>query len=130
MKYAFIQAHREEFRVRAMCRMLRIHVSGFYAWLREPVSTRAKEDARQTTLIREAWSESGKVYGYRKLHDDLRDQGEACSPSRVARLRALQGSQPRSATGGVPDGMVASPRSSPRTSWTASSRLMRQIGPG
>ena len=91
MKYAFIQAHREEFRVRAVCRMLRIHVSGFYAWLREPVSTRAKEDARQTTLIREAWSESGNIYGYRKLHDDLRDQGEACSPNRVARLARLAG---------------------------------------
>lgn len=91
MKYAFIQAHREEFGVRAMCRMLRIHVSGFYAWLREPMSTRAKEDARQTALVREAWSNSGKVYGYRKLHDDLRDQGETCSPNRVARLASLAG---------------------------------------
>lgn len=31
----------------------------------------------------------GKVYGYRKLHDDLRDQGERCSPNRVARLTKL-----------------------------------------
>ena len=71
------RAHPEEFGVRAMCRMLRIHVSGFYAWLREPMSTRAEEAARQTALIREARSDSGKVYGYRKLHDDLRDQGES-----------------------------------------------------
>ena len=56
-----------------MCRMLKVHVSGFYAWLREPMSKRAKEDARQTELIRDAWSDSGKVYGYRKLHDDLRE---------------------------------------------------------
>ena len=33
--------------------------------------------------------ESGKVYGYRKLHDDLLDQGEACCPNRVARLTRL-----------------------------------------
>lgn len=91
MKYAFVRAHREEFGIRAMCRMLRVHVSGFYAWLREPMSTRAKEDARQTALIRDAWSDSGKVYGYRKLHDDLRDQGETCSPNRVARLASLAG---------------------------------------
>ena len=91
MKYAFIRAHREEFGVRAMCRVLRIHVSSFYAWLREPMSARAKEDARQTALIREAWSDSGKVYGYRKLHDDLRDQGETCSLNRVARLASLAG---------------------------------------
>lgn len=33
MKYAFIRAHQAEFRVRAMCRVLRVHLSGFYAWL-------------------------------------------------------------------------------------------------
>jgi putative transposase len=76
MKYAFIRAHRAEFRIRAMCRVLRVHVSGFYAWLKEPLSRRAQDDARQTELIRQAWSESGKVYDYRKLADDLRDQGE------------------------------------------------------
>ena len=33
----------------------------------------------------------GKVYGYRKLHDDLLDQGETCCPNRVARLTSLAG---------------------------------------
>ena len=91
MKYAFIRAHRTEFGVRAMCRVLRVHFSGFYAWLEEPLSRRAQEDARQTGLIRQAWSESGNVYGYRKLTDDLRDQGETCSENRVARLASLAG---------------------------------------
>lgn len=89
MKYAFIRAHREEFGVRAMCRVLRVHFSGFYAWLKEPLSHRAQEDARQTELIRQAWADSGKVYGYRKLTDDLRDQGESISENRVARLASL-----------------------------------------
>ena len=31
------------------------------------------------------------VYGYRKLHDDLLDQGETCCPNRVARLAGLAG---------------------------------------
>jgi putative transposase len=74
-----------------MCRVLRVHFSGFYAWLKEPLSHRALEDARQTELIRQAWSESGSVYGYRKLTDDLRDQGETCSENRVARLASLAG---------------------------------------
>ena len=91
MKYAFIRAHQAEFGVRAMCRVLRVHFSGFYAWLKEPLSHRALEDARQTELIRQAWSESGSVYGYRKLTDDLRDQGETCSENRVARLASLAG---------------------------------------
>ena len=74
-----------------MCRCLRIHPSGFYAWLKNPLSKRAEEDARQIELIRKAWKESGKVYGYRKLHDDLLDQGETCCPNRVARLVKLAG---------------------------------------
>ena len=72
-------------------RCLRIHPSGFYAWLRNPLSKRPREDARQTELIRTAWKDSGKVYGYRKLHDDLVDQGETCCPNRVARLARLAG---------------------------------------
>jgi putative transposase len=91
MATAFMKAHQAEFSVRAMCRVLRVHFSGFYAWLKEPLSLRARDDARQTALIRQAWSDSGKVYGYRKLADDLRDQGEQVSENRVARLASLAG---------------------------------------
>ena len=91
MRYAFVAKHRALFSVRAMCRCLRIQPSGFYAWLKAPLSKRAREDARQTELLRTAWDDSGKVYGYRKLHDDLLDQGERVSPNRVARLARMAG---------------------------------------
>ena len=91
MRYAFVVRHRPLFSVRAMCRCLGIHPSGFYAWLKKPFSKRAIEDKRQTKLIEDAWKDSGKVYGYRKLHDDLCDQGEGCCPNRVARLARLAG---------------------------------------
>jgi putative transposase len=91
VKYAFIALHRLQFSVRTMCRLLRVHPSGFYTWLKKPLSTRASEDRRQTDLLLKAWAESGKVYGYRKLHDDLLDQGEMCCPNRVARLTRLAG---------------------------------------
>ena len=76
MRYAFIAENRLIFVVRAMCRMLLVHPSVLYAWLREPFFQRALEDQRQTKLIKTAWEESGEVYGYRKLHDDLCDLGE------------------------------------------------------
>jgi len=88
-KYAFIEAHRFEFSVRSMCRVLAVHFSGFYAWLKEPLSARAHEDARQTELIHQAWTESRKIYSYRKLTDDLRGAGETYSENRVARLASL-----------------------------------------
>ncbi|SFC26539.1 hypothetical protein [Tropicimonas isoalkanivorans] len=52
MKFAFIRAHRVEFGIRGMCRVLRGHFFGFYAWLKDPLSHRAQEDAGQTELIR------------------------------------------------------------------------------
>ena len=91
MATAFVAEHRGQFSVRAMCRCLRIQPSGFYAWLQAPMSARAQEDRRQTELLRSAWTESGKVYGYRKLHDDLVEQGESICPNRVARLAQLAG---------------------------------------
>jgi transposase InsO family protein len=36
---------------------------------------------------------SGKVYGNRKLHDELLDEGEPCYPNRFARLAKLAGTK-------------------------------------
>ena len=44
-------------------------------------------------MIEKAWNDSGKIYGYRKIHDDLIDMGEAVSENRVARLARLEGIQ-------------------------------------
>jgi len=89
MKYAFIKEHRPQFRARTMCRMLRIHPSDFYAWLKRLFSKHTVEDARQTGLIKDTWKNSSKIYGYRKLYDDLMNQGETCCLNRVARLARI-----------------------------------------
>tara|TARA_R110002049_G_scaffold23781_6_gene84684 strand:+ start:72652 stop:73011 length:360 start_codon:yes stop_codon:yes gene_type:complete len=65
-----------------MCRCLSIHPSGFYAWVKKPLSHSAREDA---------WKDSGKVYGHRKLPDDLVELRETSCPNRVARLTRLAG---------------------------------------
>ena len=86
-----MREHRAEFRVSVMCRLLRVHRSGYYAWLRSPLATRTREDARLAGLIKQYWLESGAVYGYRKITTDLRMQGERCSRHRVARLMRRAG---------------------------------------
>ncbi len=83
MRYAFIDQHRRVYSVRTMCRCLQVHPSGFYAWQKKPHSARFLEDQRQTALVRQIWEDSGQVYGYRKIHDDLLDMGESCSPNRI-----------------------------------------------
>lgn len=40
-------------------------------------------------LIKQAWLQSGTVYGYRKITWDLRDWGETVGKNRV--LRLMQG---------------------------------------
>ncbi|GHB06340.1 transposase [Algimonas arctica] len=91
MKYAFIKAHRNEFSVRAMCRVLKVHVSGFYAWLKNGLSGQAKRRRRLTGLIKQSWLESGCVYGYRKIHHDMLSLGEPCAPNTVAKLMKNEG---------------------------------------
>ena len=91
MKYAFIRDHRSRWPVRWLCRLLDLHSSGYYAWREKPVSERTKEDQRLTGLVKQFWLASGGVYGYRKIHTDLRDIGERCGPNRVYRLTKLAG---------------------------------------
>lgn len=56
--YAFIKANRGEYGVERMCRVLGVAPSGYYAWLANPVSNRAQEDARLLRLIRASFTAS------------------------------------------------------------------------
>ncbi len=77
--------------------MMAVHPSGYYAWCVTPESPRAIEDRRLLGLIKQSWLESGAVYGYRKVLDDLRDLGERCGKNRVYRL--MRKEEIRSQTG-------------------------------
>ena len=83
--------HEQEFRLRSMCRVFGLHPSGYYAWLKAPMSARAKDDVRLLGVIKQCWLESGAVYGYRKISRDLRDLGESCGKHRAARLMRREG---------------------------------------
>lgn len=91
MRYAFIQAHQQEFATRNLCHMLNVQRSGYYAWLKQPKSAGQIEDERLLGLVKQFWLESGCVYGYRKIHKDLREVGETCGRNRVARLMKKAG---------------------------------------
>jgi putative transposase len=54
--------HRQAFSLVLMCRVLKVARAGFYQWQHQPVSKRAKEDARLVEVIRDSYSASGDVY--------------------------------------------------------------------
>ena len=70
--YAFIKAHRREFDTAVMCRLLDLSRSGFYEWLRNPLSDRAVEDQRLLGLIRAAYRASYGVYDAPRIFLDVR----------------------------------------------------------
>jgi len=74
-----------------MCRVLGIHRSGFYAWLKNPLSRRAREDARLVEHIRHFWNESNGAYGSPRIFLDLREVGVSCGRNRVAKLMRENG---------------------------------------
>jgi len=86
VKYAFINKHRNEFPIRVMCRLFKIHPSGFYGWIEKPESDRAIEDKRLLKLIKGFYIASGATYGSPWIHRDLRESGEICSVHRVAKI--------------------------------------------
>ena len=75
-----------EFAVCTMCRVLKVSRSGYYAWLQQPVSNRAREDAALTERIRAIHVASDGNYGSPNIHAELRDAGTRVGRKRVARL--------------------------------------------
>ena len=90
-KYELIKLKTGSFPVRTMCRLLDVAPSGYYEWLSNPTSERAREDARLLKLIRASFQASQGVYGAPRVFLDLREAGETCSKHRVARLMRENG---------------------------------------
>jgi putative transposase len=110
--YEFIKTHRDEYSVQMRCRVLGVAPSGYYEWLQQPVSGRAREDARLLRLIRASFIASQGVYGAPRVFLDLREAGETCSKHRVTRLmrlnnlRALHGYRTRRWSVGKPSVLI------------------------
>jgi putative transposase len=61
--YECIEARRDRYSVQMMCRVLGVAPSGYYKWLRQPISNRAQEDDRLLRLIRTSFVASHGIYG-------------------------------------------------------------------
>lgn len=112
-KYELIKAKQGKHSVSMMCRLLSVAApSGYYAWLKNPLSARSKEDARLLRLIRASFEASQGVYGAPRVFLDLKEVGETCSKNRVARImrengiRAQAGYRTRRYVAGKPTELI------------------------
>ena len=110
-----------------MCRVLKINRSGFYAWLKQPMSMRVIEDNRLLKLIKAAYIASGGTYGSPWIHRDLREAGESCSVHGVAKIMRLN---KRSSVTSANTSRAASHQGLQKMFWSVILRLMHRTHRG
>jgi len=93
MKYAFIEAQREEHTLERLCEILEVSTSGYHAWRKRPLSQRECANQRLIEKIRVFHQASRRIYGSPRIHRDLVEVGETCGENRVARLMRVEGIQ-------------------------------------
>jgi putative transposase len=91
MRYDFVEAHRERWPVRLMCRVLRVSPGGYYDWRGRPQSARAQRREALIVSIKAVHGEVKARYGSPRIHAELVARGEPCCVNTVARLMRREG---------------------------------------
>lgn len=91
MKFAFIAEKEVAFPVIALCRVLGVSKSGYYAWKARPAPQRVADDARIAAEVVTAYKDSRGIYGSTRLHRELRAKGVRTAKKRIARLMRERG---------------------------------------
>jgi len=85
-RFIFVDREKALYDVTALCSLMKVSRSGFYAWLSRPKSTRALADEVLTVQIRAAFEANRKVYGSPRIHRELADDDVHVGRKRIARL--------------------------------------------
>ena len=89
--YKLIDVEKANYPISLLCRILKVSRSGYYDWKDRPPSRRARENAALMERIREIHTRSRQIYGYPRVHAELRALGVRCNRKRVARLMRKAG---------------------------------------
>jgi len=74
-----------------LCRVLAVTASGYYAWIKRPLSIRQREEERLELEIRAAHKRTRQTYGPERLPRDLLDNGVVVGVHRIKRIRRKLG---------------------------------------
>lgn len=94
MRCAWIEEHRDSFPVTAMCRVLQISRSRYYAWRKQPQSRQAQRRESLLVEIESIRREKRKdVYGSPRIHQELQHRRVRCCENTVAKVMKGAGIQ-------------------------------------
>jgi transposase InsO family protein len=86
-----MQELRLKYPVPALSRILKVSVSGYYAWSDRPLSNRARDEIRLELEIKAAHKRTRQVFGAEKLQYDLAEHGIRAGICRIKRIRRKLG---------------------------------------
>jgi len=86
MKYAWVREHNRKFAVSNMCDVLQISPSGYYGWLEHKPSMQRQKRGHIAQAAARFYFESERIYGYRKIYEDLRQANIDCCMETVRRI--------------------------------------------
>jgi putative transposase len=86
MKYEFMEEHKETYKVKSMCEVLKVSRSGYYAWSTRQPSRRQKANEELLERIRKVHSQNRRLYGSPRITAELNEKGVRCGKNRVARI--------------------------------------------
>jgi len=93
MRFAFILAEKALYSIVALCRVMQVTTSGYYAWVRRPPCARAKADILLRSKVRAFHEASRGTYGSPRIHADLTADDFKVGRKKVARLMQQEGLQ-------------------------------------
>jgi putative transposase len=86
VKFAFISEEKVAFPVTALCRLMAVSPSGYYAAGNRRQSTHARRDMVLSARVSASHLASKRRYGSPRVHADLQAAGERVGRKRIARL--------------------------------------------
>jgi len=94
VRYAWIDAQRDQYNVSRLCRVLAVSRSGYCQWRVRPPSARAQANAALDAEVAAIHRASRGSYGRPRIVRQLRAQGQSASAERVRRSLQRQGLRP------------------------------------
>jgi putative transposase len=91
VKFDFIRAEKAFYPVEMLCEVLGVSRSGYYAYVKRPLCSRARQDARLSVEIAAVHARSRRTYGSPRVHAELKKSGFLVGKKRVERLMRERG---------------------------------------